>query len=322
MKTKGFTLIELLAVIVILAIIALIATPIILNIINDTRESSNKRSMELYARAVQNAVAHYMMLHPEDNEVTFDDIEEYINYDGAEVSCADRTIKEDGSVALENCTINGKEGYSYGVKTPVCTLSTETYEYKAYSTDVVIAIPSTVEVVTCGTEEFYVIDKTDSTITMLAKYNLGLSEAPYLQSTAMPGDVTTFYYTEASLETDGYTPETKIYSYVSTYGEHLKSIIGDGFMSAGLLTESNLIDYFGCEDTEEWSLSNCSFKFPVVNQSFWTASQPLLSWSSANFHVIWNNNNSWYDSSHDGYDVYSKAGVRPVITISADQVSM
>ena len=35
---KGFTLIELLAVIVILAIIALIATPIVLNIINDTKE--------------------------------------------------------------------------------------------------------------------------------------------------------------------------------------------------------------------------------------------------------------------------------------------
>ena len=46
MKNKGFTLIELLAVIVILAIIALIATPIILGIINDARESAKKRSAE------------------------------------------------------------------------------------------------------------------------------------------------------------------------------------------------------------------------------------------------------------------------------------
>ena len=37
---KGFTLIELLAVIVILAIIALIATPIILNVIEESREKS------------------------------------------------------------------------------------------------------------------------------------------------------------------------------------------------------------------------------------------------------------------------------------------
>ena len=45
---KGFTLIELLAVIVILAIIALIATPIILGIINDAKDSANERSVELY----------------------------------------------------------------------------------------------------------------------------------------------------------------------------------------------------------------------------------------------------------------------------------
>ena len=49
---KGFTLIELLAVIVILAIIALIATPIILNIIADTKTSSKERSAELYASGV------------------------------------------------------------------------------------------------------------------------------------------------------------------------------------------------------------------------------------------------------------------------------
>ena len=57
MRKKGFTLIELLAVIVILAIIALIATPIILNIISDTKEESNKRSVELYGKAVEQAIA-------------------------------------------------------------------------------------------------------------------------------------------------------------------------------------------------------------------------------------------------------------------------
>ena len=50
---KGFTLIELLAVIVILAIIALIATPIVLSIINDTKESATFRSAEYYLDAVR-----------------------------------------------------------------------------------------------------------------------------------------------------------------------------------------------------------------------------------------------------------------------------
>ncbi len=49
---KGFTLIELLAVIVILAIIALIATPIALDIIDDIKKSSIKRSSELYMDGV------------------------------------------------------------------------------------------------------------------------------------------------------------------------------------------------------------------------------------------------------------------------------
>jgi len=54
---KGFTLIELLAVIVILAIIALIATPIVLNIINDTRESATLRSSEMYLDALELSIA-------------------------------------------------------------------------------------------------------------------------------------------------------------------------------------------------------------------------------------------------------------------------
>ena len=57
MNKKGFTLIELLAVIVILAIIALIATPIVLNIIKDSKDSSQLRSAELYLSAVENAIA-------------------------------------------------------------------------------------------------------------------------------------------------------------------------------------------------------------------------------------------------------------------------
>ena len=42
---KGFTLIELLAVIIILAVIALIATPIVLNVVDNARKSANKNSV-------------------------------------------------------------------------------------------------------------------------------------------------------------------------------------------------------------------------------------------------------------------------------------
>ena len=55
---KGFTLIELLAVIVILAVIALIATPIVLSIIEQTKESAVLRSAEHYLSAVEHSIAN------------------------------------------------------------------------------------------------------------------------------------------------------------------------------------------------------------------------------------------------------------------------
>ena len=54
---RGFTLIELLAVIVILAVIALIATPIVIDIIKDTKLSSVKRNSELYIEALELTLA-------------------------------------------------------------------------------------------------------------------------------------------------------------------------------------------------------------------------------------------------------------------------
>ena len=56
MNKKGFTLIELLAVIIILAIIALIATPIVLNIIEDVKEQSSLRSADFYLDAIELAI--------------------------------------------------------------------------------------------------------------------------------------------------------------------------------------------------------------------------------------------------------------------------
>ena len=53
---RGFTLIELLAVIIILAIIALIAVPIVINIINESKKSSEERSIDLYVDSVENTI--------------------------------------------------------------------------------------------------------------------------------------------------------------------------------------------------------------------------------------------------------------------------
>ncbi|HIS90989.1 MAG TPA: prepilin-type N-terminal cleavage/methylation domain-containing protein [Candidatus Faecisoma merdavium] len=50
---KGFTLIELLAVIIILAIVALIATPIILDVVEDARKSAAKSEVSMILSGIQ-----------------------------------------------------------------------------------------------------------------------------------------------------------------------------------------------------------------------------------------------------------------------------
>ena len=64
MRKKGFTLTELLAVIIILAIIALIATPIILNVIDDARKSAGKSEASMILSGINNYCATSAALAP------------------------------------------------------------------------------------------------------------------------------------------------------------------------------------------------------------------------------------------------------------------
>ena len=123
---KGFTLIELLAVIVILAIIALIATPIVLDIIEDSKNSSIKRSIELYADAVENSVAKAQLngsVVPSGKYTTTDgktltngNTTIKVDYDGAKTVC-DVYISSEGTVSLKKCNVSDKTiEYTYGNK--------------------------------------------------------------------------------------------------------------------------------------------------------------------------------------------------------------
>lgn len=60
-NTKGFTLVELLAVIVILAIIALIATPMILNVIDEAKKGAAQSSAYGYIDAVEKSLLEDMV---------------------------------------------------------------------------------------------------------------------------------------------------------------------------------------------------------------------------------------------------------------------
>ena len=99
-KKHGFTLIELLAVIIILAIVALIATPIILNVVEDARMSAGKSEAQMIYSGINNYCASSMM-------------EEQLN--GKVDICADGVTTEEVSqmVNLGNAIVN-KVTYSNG----------------------------------------------------------------------------------------------------------------------------------------------------------------------------------------------------------------
>ena len=127
MRKKGFTLIELLAVIVILAIIALIAVPIVINIINDSKYESQKRSIDLYAEALKQTVANYQLKNNKKVEgkfnttdgktLTRDDTTLNVDYKG-NVVCNRIVVNKDGSIYVGVCTVDGiKVDYEVGETT-------------------------------------------------------------------------------------------------------------------------------------------------------------------------------------------------------------
>ena len=108
MRNKGFTLIELLAVIVILAIIALIATPVILGIINDARDSAKINSAQYILDGVETAYAVSYTKAYEDDAATTDVDESKTS--GATPS-VDHILKE---IKFNNATAT-KEGTGFKV---------------------------------------------------------------------------------------------------------------------------------------------------------------------------------------------------------------
>lgn len=120
MNKKGFTLVELLAVIVILAIIALIATPIILNVIDDARVNSAKNSAYGYIDAVEKANAQEILknsdiaalngtysIESSGKSLVSDSVSYAINFKGSAPSKGTLEYNE-GKLVGGSITVNGK----------------------------------------------------------------------------------------------------------------------------------------------------------------------------------------------------------------------
>ena len=107
-KNKGFTLVELLAVIVILALIALIATPIILNVINDAKKQAAKDSAYGYMDAVEKYIVSSELEDKSIQDGTYrvEELNKKISVKGSTPDNGNIEIKE-GAVKNYNLGIDG-----------------------------------------------------------------------------------------------------------------------------------------------------------------------------------------------------------------------
>ena len=94
---KGFTLIELLAVIIILAVIALIATPIVLNVVDNARKSANKDSA--YG-LLDSAKLYYMEGLLDESKSLSGNLIDKINVSGRKPDSGELYINSKGETAL------------------------------------------------------------------------------------------------------------------------------------------------------------------------------------------------------------------------------
>ena len=110
---KGFTLIELLAVIIILAIVALIATPIVLDVVNDAKKSAAESEANMIVSGINSYCATSEM-------------KKQMGTLGDGVDCSTATFDQatiKKMVNLGNASISGSATFASGQVTAITVVS-------------------------------------------------------------------------------------------------------------------------------------------------------------------------------------------------------
>ena len=185
--------------------------------------------------------------------------------------------------------------------------------------------------VAIGDEHFYVISSTDSTVTMLSKYNLYVGgeydgsswtaygdEATGKQSELARGWFAGYSTTNPIIGTTAFSSSTQkgtnysdysgsiVEGYVNNYKTILEEDYGVDVVEARLITKDELTDSETLACVED---DYCSNKYPwIYSTSYWSG-------SADNTYSVWNvTSNGYFNGNIYNYD--SNFGVRPVIIIS------
>ena len=349
MKNKGFTLIELLAVIVILAIIALIATPIILNIIDNTKEQSVKRSIDHYMSAATAAIARENLnntsggVNPTECEINSSGnlvCDGYEDKDPILVEIDGDKPKTGGTITFENGKITQihltmPDGNTYGLDakgnvvlvgsgegsgggtdiTPVCTVSGSS----KYSVGDIV----TCDISGTASDKFYVIEEalyTATSIKVLTEKNINVVE-PYRQSDSagtIAFSSTNYWSSETEYPVDVYDKGTNnITTVVDGYVNYLKGTLS-GNITGQLLTTTQ-VDNLGCSISNHTCNGinpgniNIGYSAPSwVYGNYWFgfAKSSTMMWRLVSIGLM----------GEIPYNIDTAAGVRPVIILPTSNI--
>ena len=224
-----------------------------------------------------------------------------------------------GTLVIKKTAVNEGETITHET---TCTITANAVEKSTLTeTDVPTNLETKFTIgneITLGTEKFNIIETGYSTVSLLAKNNLGTdykqSETPNLVTFS---DENGWKYTPGpqNIMIDNYNGNTK--TYLANYKEYINSIISDEITEINVITLDDL-KRLGCSVpfdatySSGYNCDNSKYKSIIVNkQYYWTRTPESTS-----------SDDIWYISISGGLsDVrynYAIAGIRPIIKISKE----
>lgn len=174
LTNKAFTLIELLAVIIILAVIALIATPIVLNVVEQAKRKANLQSVNgLLDGAKYYYTESLLDLGMQSKMNGHTNIIDDIKVNGDKPTNGHLYMNASGQTELQ--VVYKNRCYTKSFSDSKVTESDDVENCGAidYSCRATQGTGSNLgDIITCGSESFYVLSNNGTDIRMLSKYNL------------------------------------------------------------------------------------------------------------------------------------------------------
>ena len=196
MNNKGFTLVELLAVIVIIALLSLLTVTSITKVVKDSKEDLYNNQIELIKSSAETWGTDNIDKLPEAGEckyITVLDLKEYGLLDSKLMdSRTNKPISDNIKIKITSSntgygTLSTKYeinpssvGGCTPVYSPACTFTDSNSNSNIDLGDII----------TCGTESFYVIESKNNRVSMLSKFPLNVGDSSYIEDeTLIQSDV-------------------------------------------------------------------------------------------------------------------------------------